>query len=52
MATDTDATIGDVVFSVWSALRLYSKDKQEKLVRRRSESAVSSRELQVGSGSL
>jgi truncated hemoglobin YjbI len=41
----------EAVFSVWSAPRLYSKDQREKLVSRRLESAVSSLELQMGSGS-
>jgi hypothetical protein len=42
-AMNLQATIKElleVVFSVWSALRLYSEDQQQKLVSRRSELAL------------
>jgi hypothetical protein len=42
----------EAVFSVWSTPRPYSEDQLEKLMSRRLESAVSSHELQVSSGSL
>jgi hypothetical protein len=52
-AVNQHATIEElleVVFPVWSVLRLCSQDQQEKLDSWRSELAVSSRELLVSSG--
>jgi hypothetical protein len=41
----------DAVFPVWSTPSLYSEDHRGKLISQGSESAVSSRELQVSSES-